>query len=91
MRFHLATSSVIKITANLHHGKVGRMSQTLLFSLLIIIFVSLVVWTGCDNSRTSTTSGLPAPVSATSTGQEPKDYSSEMAAYYETGPKQCGK
>ena len=83
MRPHLATSPVIKITANLHHGKVGGMSKTLLFSLLSLIFISFVAWTGCDNSRTSTASGLSAPVSSTSIGQEQKDYYSGMAAYYE--------
>jgi len=83
MRSHLATSPVINITANLHHGKVVRMSRTLLFSLLILILVSFVAWTGCDNSRPSTASGLSAPVSVTSARQEPKDYYSEMAAYYE--------
>jgi hypothetical protein len=83
MRPHLATSPVIKSTINLHHGKEGRLYKTLLFSLLSLILVSSVAWTGCDNSRTNTDPGLSAPVSSTSVGQEQKDYYSEMAAYYE--------
>jgi hypothetical protein len=56
--------------------------KTLLFSLLSLILVSFVAWTGCD-SHTSTAPGLSSPVSSTSVGQEQKDYYSEMAAYYE--------
>lgn len=83
MRPHTATLPVIKSTAKLHHVKEGRLYKTLLFSLLSLILVSTVAWTGCDNSRTNTDSGLSAPVSPTGAGQDPQDYYSGMAAYYQ--------